>query len=274
MATAEITDLGLRRTNNEDAIIRIPQAGVFCVADGIGGADVGEEASALTVNMLYDVFEQAETIPASSDFEYRKRLVRSAMNKSSQAIQDYCIEHRYKASGTTAVTVVFDKHDPRRAAVLHAGDSRAYRIRNHRMKLLTRDHTMEVEHSFPGKDAWAYGMRTIITRAVGVRPFVDMDETEIDVAPGDLFLLCSDGLTRMLGDDYISALISNQGSHDLDMTLQKLVAEANYAGGQDNITALLVRVDDHRTSPRRSDSQGNMWDSMVQKLSQWTQQQE
>lgn len=244
LATAEITDLGRRRERNEDAIIRLPDAGVFCVADGIGGADVGHEASATTVLSLLEVFKRSQHHPMARKFEFRRNLVREAMNCACQSIRQYCRLNGYRESGTTAVTMVFDMEDPKQAAVLHAGDSRAYRYRNGAIERLTKDHAMSVESGWPDKSAWVFGMRTIITRAVGVRPFVELDETIVDVLPGDVYLLCTDGLTRMLHDRLIAEMIDRYGVDNLDETVRWLVHEANNAGGNDNITILLVRVDE------------------------------
>lgn len=258
LATAELTDQGLRRSRNEDAIIRIPDAGVFCVADGIGGSSCGDEASQLTVSILREEFSAARYHTRAADFEFRKNLVREAMNKASQAIRALCAMRGVASSGTTAVTIVFDKQNPSRAAVLHAGDSRAYRMRGGRIDRLTKDHTLAVEQPFPDKDAWTFGMRTIVTRAVGVRPFVDLDESEVEVQLGDVFLLCTDGLTRMLADQEIADIVRQNSATDLNETVRRLVDEANEAGGKDNITVLLVRVDDHsapvapKTAPWRN----------------------
>lgn len=244
LVTAEVTDRGLHRARNEDAIIRLPGSGVFCVADGIGGSQGGHEASAITVQALLDVFSRADVDQAAHSFETRKRLVREAMNQACQSIRRHCLVAGYRESGTTAVTMLFDREDVTRAAILHAGDSRAYRYRDGRLYRLTRDHTLAVEAGWPEQDAWVFGMRTIVTRAVGVRPAVDLDETPVDVLPGDVFLLCTDGLTRMLHDRLIADNMLRHGIHDLDATAQALVAQANAAGGKDNITVLLVRVDE------------------------------
>ena len=244
LRSAEITDLGLRRSRNEDAIIRLPAAGVFCVADGIGGADAGEEASATTVLSLLDVFSRGGGEAMEASFETRKQQVRDAMNRACTAIREHCRHCGYRESGTTAVTLVFDTARSDRAAVLHAGDSRAYRYRRGRLERLTRDHAMAVEASWPGQDAWVFGMRTIITRAVGVRPVVELEETPVDVLPDDVFLLCTDGLTRMLSDARIEAMLAAHGVDDPDATVRELVRAANHAGGKDNITVLLIHVGD------------------------------
>ncbi len=256
LVTAEITDLGRSRSRNEDAIIRLPNAGVFCVADGIGGAQGGHEASATTVLSLLDVFTRADQNPGAASFDVRKNLVREAMNHACQSIRRHCIECGYRESGTTAVTMVFDMESIHHAAVLHAGDSRAYRYRDGRLYRLTRDHTLAVEAGWPEDDAWVFGMRTIITRAVGVRPFVDLDETPVEVLPGDVFLLCTDGLTRMLHDRMIADIIAGAGIHDLDAVARELVEQANHAGGRDNITVLLVRVDKAPESISQRESHG------------------
>ncbi len=253
LVTAEVTDRGLHRARNEDAIIRLPGSGVFCVADGIGGSQGGHEASAITVQALLDVFSRADGDLSANNFEIRKRLVREAMNQACQSIRRHCLVAGYRESGTTAVTMLFDREDTSRAAILHAGDSRAYRYRDGRLYRLTRDHTLAVEAGWPEQDAWVFGMRTIVTRAVGVRPAVDLDETPVDVLPGDVFLLCTDGLTRMLHDRLIADSIQRHGIHDLDATAQSLVAQANAAGGKDNITVLLVRVDE-TTKPASPES--------------------
>jgi len=269
LVTAEISDLGLRRARNEDAIIRLPEAGVFCVADGIGGADVGHEASSTTVLTLLDFFKRAHYHPKRTSFEFRRNLVREAMNNACQIIRQYCAEKGYRESGTTAVTMVFDMENRGQAAVLHAGDSRAYRFRNGHFERLTKDHTLAIETGWPDKNAWVFGMRTIITRAVGVRPFVELDETMVDVQPGDVFLLCSDGLTRMLHDDVISELINHHGVQDLDTVVRKLVNEANMAGGKDNITILLVRVDEVMQAMYGGKVHHALWNKFLSVLPGW-----
>jgi protein phosphatase len=242
LRSAELTDQGLRRARNEDAIIRLPAAGVFCVADGIGGADAGEEASSTTVLSLLDVFTRSDINPLAQSFDQRKQLVHEAMNRACAAIRENCQICGYRESGTTAVTMVFDTERQDRAAVLHAGDSRAYRFRRGQLERLTRDHAVAVEASWPGQDAWTFGMRTIITRAVGVRPDVELEESVVDVLPDDVYLLCTDGLTRMLSDQRIEAMLNAHGIDDPDATVRELVRAANHAGGKDNITVLLVHV--------------------------------
>ncbi|HMO49877.1 MAG TPA: protein phosphatase 2C domain-containing protein [Kiritimatiellia bacterium] len=260
LATAELTDQGRIRTRNEDAIIRLPSAGVFCVADGIGGGDVGHEASEATVLSLLDTFARAEASGNHHSLASRKALVREAMNRACHSIHQNGIANGYRQSGTTAVTMIFDLEDPGRAAILHAGDSRAYVFREGRLRRLTRDHTVAEEAGWPSDEAWAYGMRTIITRAVGVRPFVDLDETPVDVRSGDLFMLCTDGLTAMLYDRRIAELLEHHGHHDLERTVSELVKEANQAGGRDNITILLIRVDEvNERHPGRSPSWLSRW---------------
>jgi len=270
LTTAEITDLGRRRERNEDAIIRLPNSGVFCVADGIGGAQGGHEASATTVLTLLDVFTRADQNPSSASFDVRKNLVREAMNHACQSIRRHCVDFGYRESGTTAVTMLFDMEHLNRAAILHAGDSRAYRYRDGRLYRLTRDHTLAVEAGWPEQDAWVFGMRTIITRAVGVRPFVDMDETPVDVIPGDVFLLCTDGLTRMLHDRLIADIILRCGVADLDVIARELVAQANHAGGNDNITVLLVRVDESTHPVSAPDNRSRTrWSNVLRKIFPW-----
>lgn len=242
-AAAGVSDPGLRRCRNEDAVIRLSGAGLYCVADGMGGGGGGDEASATAVYSLLTSFARAD----ARCFKARKAILRDAMNQASEFILENRDSSGYRQSGTTAVTLLFDVEDPGRAVIMHAGDSRAYRFRDGNLCQLTNDHSWATRAGLSEQQAGMMGMAGIITRAVGIMSTVELDETPVEVQSGDLFLLCTDGLTGMLDDGMLSVLLRQHGGDNLDRLASVLVEAANRAGGLDNITVLLVRVDQPRS---------------------------
>ena len=228
------TDTGRQRRANEDSMLS--HAPLFVVADGMGGAQAGEVASRAAVSAFEEGLPEgalAETLPAR-------------IQTANRVIHDQArSDPSYSGMGTTITAAAID---PRAETVTigHVGDSRAYRIRNGVIQRLTRDHSLVEEMRRRGQlteaQAEEHPQRSIITRALGPEPAVDVDVQEVEAAPGDLFLLCSDGLTSMLDDDRIRQIINEADS--LDGATRDLVDAANAAGGRDNITVVLFQVED------------------------------
>jgi PPM family protein phosphatase len=234
-ATA-VSDRGRKRPSNEDAFGFSVEHGVYLVCDGMGGAAAGEIASSLAVNEVLRLLSsraQAEELPVVAE------QVLCAANETifSRSLRN----SRLSGMGTTLVGLVAEE---RRVWVLNIGDSRCYRLRQRRLEQLTLDHSLVEEQVRLGRmtrsEALRSPLKNVITRALGTQSRVTPDILELEAEPGDLFLLCSDGLTRELSDATIETLLNADRS--LDDLCASLVEAAKKAGGHDNITCLLVRA--------------------------------
>jgi protein phosphatase len=244
LASADVTDVGRRRKNNEDSVLRLPEAGVFCVADGMGGVQGGEVASKAAVDALREMFTASPDAPCAVTAQASARLVARALNRASQWIKARSEERGLTGTGSTAVVLAFDRVTPAQAVILHAGDSRAYRFRGERLEQLSTDHSVAAAAGLPDDKTLPAMFRGVITRAVGLEGSVVLEETPADVAGGDLFLLCSDGLTKMVSDKALGKLLRKHGDEDVAALAGRLVGEALEAGGEDNVSVVLVRVSD------------------------------
>jgi protein phosphatase len=227
------TDTGRQRRDNEDnAFARAP---LFVIADGMGGAQAGEVASKIAVEAF-----QAELPDAGSPEE---RLADRAQDANRKIYEISRSEHERAGMGTTLTAVYVDDAD---LAVAHVGDSRAYLFRHGELGRLTQDHTLVEELVRRGKlteqQAAEHPQRSIITRALGVDPEVEVDTRTYAGRAGDVVLLCSDGLTSMISEDEIVSILN--GEDDLDRAAERLIAAANEAGGRDNITVILFRLEE------------------------------
>jgi protein phosphatase len=238
---AAATDRGRKRPSNEDAFAYSVEHGVFLVCDGMGGAAAGEIASSLAVEeTLRHLTRQNGNRP---DGPALAELAEQAVANANDAIFRSA-ERNVKLSGmgTTLVGLIVDD---RRVLVFNVGDSRCYLFRNRRLQQLTLDHSLVEEQVRLGRmtraEALRSPLRNVITRALGTQSRVTPDVFEHEAEPGDLFLLCSDGLTRELTDAQIQSLLCS------DLTLavlcSRLIEAAIHAGGHDNITCLLVRFE-------------------------------
>jgi PPM family protein phosphatase len=255
---AAMTDRGRKRTSNEDAFGYSVEHGVYLVCDGMGGAAAGEIASSLAVEeVLRLVTERREGNEANREAENTlvPGIASEAVISANEAIHSRGQRNaRLNGMGTTLVgllTGLLD--DERRAWIFNVGDSRCYRLRNRRIHQCTQDHSLVEEQVRLGRmsraEAARSPLRNVITRALGTQGSVTPDVIEAEVEPGDLFLLCSDGLNRELSDEKIESILnagfdaSNATPAELDAICTRLIQAANKAGGHDNITCLLVRVD-------------------------------
>jgi protein phosphatase len=230
---AVITDTGRKRRRNEDAYVCEPP--LFAIADGMGGAQAGEVASRLAAAALKE--SGADTGGEERVTDLIQEANRRVYDRSSR-------DPNTSGMGTTiTVALVEDGH----VAFGHVGDSRAYLIRDGRMEQVTEDHSLVNELMKSGKlspeEAEAHPQRSVITRALGTDPDVDVDTFTIDAQTGDLFLLCSDGLTDMLDEAAILELVE-RNRPDIDGALRALVKAANRSGGEDNITVVAFEIAD------------------------------
>ncbi len=228
------TDTGRQRNANEDALfVRAP---IFVVADGMGGAQAGEVASKAA----------AEAFDVDLPDEPPERVLRETIAAANRQIHDLARTDPSRTGMGTTITAAIVNAQGEEVGIGHVGDSRAYRLRGGKLERLTRDHSLVEEMRRKGQlteaQAEDHPQRSIITRALGPDPEVEVDVQTVPAAPGDVFLLCSDGLTTMLDDERIARLLSDATS--LEAGVRALVDEANRAGGRDNITALAFRLDD------------------------------
>jgi len=246
---ASRTDVGRKRDHNEDAVGSDPELGLAIVADGMGGYRAGEVASAIAVNMMMDVVRAGIGAAGGDDpdeqsgFSRETLLVREAIRKANETIfQTAERQPQCQGMGTTVVAVLF--HDDR-MTVAHVGDSRLYRLRERCLEQLTVDHSLLqelVEKGFYTPEEAKQSLnKNLVTRAMGIDTKVDPDFQEEMVLPGDVYLLCSDGLSDLVGDQEIEATLLRHGE-DLDGAAETLVRLANDAGGKDNISVVLART--------------------------------
>ena len=240
-SAAAATDRGRKRPSNEDAFAYSVEHGVYLVCDGMGGAAAGEIASSLAVDETLN--HLSRRIGSGVETGNLVELAEEAIGIANDAIYQRA-ERNYKLSGmgTTLVGLIVDE---RRTLVFNVGDSRCYLLRNSRLQQLTMDHSLVEEQVRLGRmthsEALLSPLKNVITRALGTQSRVTPDVFEREAEPGDLFLLCTDGLTRELSDSQIESVLCS----DLTLAVRctKLVEAAMNAGGNDNITCLLVRVD-------------------------------
>jgi protein phosphatase len=248
LSAAARSDVGLRRSANEDCYALSPELGLFLVADGMGGHTAGQVASELaadgTVKALARVC-QSEA-PLTEKLRYCVAAANHEIFATAQAKPEFA------GMGTTLVAVLAGTG---RIALAHVGDSRAYLIRAGRIRQLTDDHSLVAElvrrREISASAARGHPHRHVLTRALGVRRSVQPDLAELTPATGDLVVLCSDGLTTHVRDEEIAAVATEDG--DLEASCARLVELANARGGEDNITVAIVRCDraDHTDSGSR-----------------------
>jgi serine/threonine protein phosphatase PrpC len=240
------TDTGRQRRDNEDSAFARPP--VFVVADGMGGAQAGEVASRLAI----EAFEHG--LPDDGSPEER---LASRVREANHQIYERSRADRGRAGMGTTLTAAYV--DDAHVAIAHVGDSRAYLFRDGTLQRLTQDHSLVDELVRRGKlteeQAAEHPQRSIITRALGPEPDVEVDTWTYPARPGDVVLLCSDGLTSMISEDRVRETLA---AHDnLDAAADALIQEANEAGGRDNITVVLFRLEE------LGDDDGSAEDTMV-----------
>jgi len=236
--SAACTDVGLRRAANEDSYAIDERAGLYVVADGMGGHKAGRVAS----EMATERSVRAIALLTGSELSPTEKLRRAV----AQANREICLQSEsdpdLSGMGTTLVALLVGGG---RVALAHVGDSRAYLVRGGRIRLLTDDHSIVGDllrrRKISEEDAREHPHRHVLTRALGVAPSTEADLAELTPVPGDTFVLCSDGLTTHLRDSEILAVVSESAS--LQKCSDALVSAANERGGVDNITALLVRFE-------------------------------
>jgi PPM family protein phosphatase len=227
-----MSDTGRKRRHNEDSYVVAPP--LFAVADGMGGANAGEIASGLAVEALRE---------EAGDESAGERLVVSLIQAANRRVyQRQSDDAEASGMGTTMTVALVEDGIVR---IGHVGDSRAYLYRDGKLEQLTDDHSLVGELVRSGKitaeEAESHPQRSVITRALGTDPDVDVDTLTIESKAGDVFLLCSDGLYSMVGTDKILDVLDRR-RHDLDAAARELIGAANKRGGDDNITIVAFEI--------------------------------
>ena len=230
---AALTDAGRKRRRNEDSFVAEPP--LFAVADGMGGAQAGEVASRLAAAPFREFHEADELDP-------EQRLEAIIQEANRRIFERAQTDTQASGMGTTVTASLVGENQ---LSIGHVGDSRAYRIRGGALEQLTEDHSLVADLVRSGRlspeEADIHPQRSVITRALGTDPEVDVDTFTVDVETDDVFLLCSDGLTTMVEDDRILAVVRDAKS--LEHAARSLVKEANRRGGEDNVTVVLFRLE-------------------------------
>jgi PPM family protein phosphatase len=238
---AVVTDTGRRRLGNEDAYVFEPP--LFAIADGMGGARAGEIAAGLAAAALEE---------SGSETQGTQGIAAIIADANRRIWERSLADPATSGMGTTVTIALLDA-GAGAIAMGHVGDSRAYRLRDGVLEQLTTDHSLVAELVESGmltpEEAERHPQRSAITRALGTEPAVEADVFTLDAVPGDLILLCSDGLTDMLSEDEIAAAIETAG-RDPAAAGEALVAAANAHGGEDNITVVLFEVVDDDVEPK------------------------
>ncbi|MDQ1913184.1 Stp1/IreP family PP2C-type Ser/Thr phosphatase [Paenibacillus sp. GD4] len=242
------SDIGRVRMVNEDrAVVQDELNGLSLaiVADGMGGHQAGDIASQMAVELIQF---QLQTLHREMSIEERKQLVKSAVEIANEKIFEFASRREnYHGMGTTVVVVLADEQH---VVVAHIGDSRAYRVHKGQMEQLTEDHSLVNELVKSGQitreEAFHHPRRNVLTRALGTEPTIEVDVRDIAWEQGDVLLLCSDGLSSLVDQEKLTVHITGEGS--LEEKVVRLISEALNAGGDDNVTVVLME------SARDSDS--------------------
>ena len=256
---AGITDVGLQRDHNEDSFAILDELELFVVADGMGGHRAGDVASQLATHAISEFFRSTDSPDATWPYHFdarltdeENRLLSSIRVANRQILERSNRSQECRGMGTTVVAVLFSWKD-QIAYIGHVGDSRAYRVRNRQIEQLTRDHSLVNDYllAMPEltEDQRSELPKNVITRALGMQEHVAIDLQHTDVHEGDLYVLCSDGLSGMIDDEEILEVANR--TEDLSQACRELVAMANEHGGEDNITAVLIRFEEGSVDAER-----------------------
>jgi serine/threonine protein phosphatase PrpC len=248
-----ITDMGLERDHNEDTFRMLIDYNLFMVADGMGGHNAGDVASRVAVDTVAEFFRHTESEDATWPFHFdtnltfeENRMIGGIQMANRSILHQSTMNPSHEGMGTTIVALCFSRTMPI-AYLGHVGDSRCYRIKGKDIRQLTRDHSLlsDFMQAMPdiSEDKIQSIPKNIITRALGMQPFVEIDMTRISVEKGDLYLLCSDGLSGSSSDrEILQEIEAANGA--LAKACQLLVELAKRKGGEDNITVVLAHVRD------------------------------
>ena len=231
-----LTDVGKVRKNNEDALLLLPRTQCYVVSDGMGGGKAGEVASAMMVREIENVFAASSAIPAE-----REGLVIRSAYKVNELIRDYADDHEYASMGATFVCLLMDPWHPSMATVFHAGDSRVYRIREGEIEQLTEDHTVAAA-SKVDENKLAPRFRGVLTNALGTGSEFFLERNSVDVQEEDTYIICSDGLSRMVTDQNILYICNTLRRESAETVCRELINAALADGGRDNVSVIVAKI--------------------------------
>jgi protein phosphatase len=248
-ASVELSDTGMIRDHNEDAIGSRREDGLYVLADGMGGYNAGEVASSIAVKTVMELVNEAcqredrAAIESDTGFMRQTIVLRDAITRANKIIhQTAHSASGCEGMGTTIVACLFYDNT---ISVAHVGDSRLYRVRQNRLEQITMDHSLLqelVDRGFYSREeAERSTNRNYVTRALGVEVGVEVELQEVRVEPNDIFLLCSDGLPDMVDDEEIHLTVSTF-SANLDMVGQQLIQLSNEHGGKDNVSIIIAQA--------------------------------
>ncbi|MGB5347380.1 MAG: Stp1/IreP family PP2C-type Ser/Thr phosphatase [Woeseia sp.] len=246
---SQMSDTGRVREHNEDAIGSDPELGLMVLADGMGGYNAGEVASGIAVQIVSELAtegasrENRDEIDPHSGLMRQSIVLRDAVYRANKIIfQTAQSQTHCEGMGTTIVAAMFYDN---KISIAHVGDSRAYRLRGGVFEQVTLDHSLLQElvdrGFYSAEEAQRSTNRNYVTRALGVEPTVEVEVHEHEVLPGDIYLLCSDGLPDMVEDEDINLTISTFNA-SLDVVGKQLIELANDHGGRDNVSVMLAQV--------------------------------
>jgi len=239
IASSALSDIGLVRRENQDSSGHFPDRHLFVVADGMGGHKGGKQASQMAVATIEERCVAA-TQTARFDLELL-RLVEAVRDANRSILERGSHDDDLSRMGTTVVALLLDGIS--QGAIVHVGDSRAYRLRDGQLELLTVDHTVVSDllrnNGISAAEASAHPYRHVLTRALGATDDVDAEVRHVELRPDDVYVLCSDGVSGMLSEQQIEAIVAAHRD-DPQAVCRELIAAANRAGGKDNATAIAV----------------------------------
>ncbi len=253
-----LTDVGLQREHNEDSFVVLKEFDLFVVADGMGGHRAGDVASKLATETISEFFRSTANEDVTWPFHFdtnlseeENRLLTGIRVANRQIFERSTRSREFHGMGTTVVGAMYSPRK-NRMYIGHVGDSRCYRVRDGKIQLLTRDHSLFNDYVLAMPDLTEEQRRelpkNVITRALGMQDQVMVDLQHDESKPGDTYVLCSDGLSGMIQDDEIERIIGS--SPDIRESCRKLIEIANDHGGEDNITAVLIRIEDENAQER------------------------
>ncbi len=249
---AGLSDVGLQREHNEDSFVVLKEYDLFVVADGMGGHRAGDVASKLATETISEFFKSTANEDVTWPFHFdtnlseeENRLLTGIRVANRQIFERSTRSREYHGMGTTVVGAMFSP-SKKRMYIGHVGDSRCYRVREGKIEQLTRDHSLINDYLLAMPDLTDEQRselpKNVITRALGMQDQVVVDLQHDDPQPGDIYILCSDGLSGMIEDSEIQNII--QKSANIGDACRELIAKANEHGGEDNITAVVIKIED------------------------------
>jgi|CZKU01.1.fsa_nt_gi serine/threonine protein phosphatase PrpC len=263
---AGLSDVGLQREHNEDSFVVLKEYDLFVVADGMGGHRAGDVASRIATETISEFFRSTANEDVTWPFHFdtnlseeENRLLTGIRVANRQIYERSTRSREYHGMGTTVVGAMFSAQKGR-MYIGHVGDSRCYRVRAGNIQLLTRDHSLINDYLLAMPDLTDEQKselpKNVITRALGMQDHVVVDLQHDDPRPGDVYVLCSDGLSGMVSDGDIEQIVTV--ATDIREACRKLIQRANERGGEDNITAVLIKLEDpeHATADKSESRAG------------------